>query len=185
MAGLIGIACIHVFGLNSIWISHGLRNLLCRVLHGICRDNCFISREFVYILRCFHSYSFASNECLCALKIKYSILSGGCQFLYTYLQRVCIRVSGFIVLSVTALFGVFQSFCNLAVSFHIHIYKDYAWVSALIVLLVVRLLYFESLRVSVIIHARHNKEGRTQFVLTHPNYGSLLHDKYFIFVWAE
>ena len=61
--------------------SHGLRNLLCGVLHGICRDNCFISREFVYIQRCFHSYSFASYECLCALKIKYSILSEGCQFL--------------------------------------------------------------------------------------------------------
>ena len=29
--------------------SHGLRNLLCAVLHGICRDHCFISREFVYI----------------------------------------------------------------------------------------------------------------------------------------
>ena len=84
-----------------------------------------------------------------------------------------------------AVLGAFQSFCNLAVSFHIHIYKDYALVSALIVLLVVRLLYFESLRVSVIIRARHNKEGRTQLVLTHPNYGSLLHDKCFIFVCAE
>ena len=80
-----------------------------------------------------------------------------------------------------AVLGAFQSFCNLAVSFHIHIYKDYAWVSALIVLLVVRLLYFEPLRVSLIILARHNKEGRTQFVLTHPNYGSLAYHYYTLY----
>ena len=45
----------------------------------VCRYNFFISREPVYILRCFHSYSFASYESLCALKVKYP-MSEGCQF---------------------------------------------------------------------------------------------------------
>ena len=37
----------------------------------VCRYNYFISREMVYILRYFHSYSFASYERLYALKIEY------------------------------------------------------------------------------------------------------------------
>ena len=31
---------------------------------------------------------------------------------------------------------------------------------------------------------RHNKEGHTRLVLTHPISGCLLHDKCFIFIWA-
>ena len=54
------------------------------------------------------------------------------------------------------------------------------------ILLLVFLLYFEFFRVSacllnllscILVRLRHNKEGRTRLVLTHPNGGCILHDK--------
>ena len=52
---------------------------LCLGCCMICRYNCFISKKLVYILRYSQSYSFASHERLCALKIKYPMREG-CQF---------------------------------------------------------------------------------------------------------
>ena len=105
--------------LEHKWIYHRLRNLLCGPgCCMVCRYNCFISRELVYVLRCFHSYSFASYERVCTLKIKYPI-SEGCQFFILIFKKSmqksqCIYC---IISRLLAVFWAFQSFFNFAVSF--------------------------------------------------------------------
>ena len=42
----------------------------------VCCNNCFISGGLVYIVRCFHLYSFASYDLPYALKIKYLMAKG-------------------------------------------------------------------------------------------------------------
>ena len=93
----------------------------------VCRYDFFISREPVYILRRFHSYSFASYESLCALKVKYP-MSEGCQFFIDISAKSVHKVSAFMVLLVVCLlyFEPFRVSVSLLSVFQIHIYKEYA-----------------------------------------------------------
>ena len=104
-------------------------------------------------------------------------MSEGCQFFIYIFKKSMRKTQCVYCTSVVCLlyFEPLRVSVILLSVFHIHIYKEFAWVSAFFVLLVVCMLYFEPFRVSVILLARHNKKGRTRLVLTHPKYGCLLH----------
>ena len=145
----------------------------------VCRYNCFNSRSaeswYMYCDTFVRIHSRHTN--VSAPSKLNNQWVGAVSFSYTYLQRACVRLSAFTVLTVVCLlyFEPLRVSVILLSVFHIHIYKEFAWVSAFFVLLVVWMLYFEPFRVSVILLARHNKKGRTRLVLTHPKYGCLLH----------
>ena len=93
----------------------------------VCRYNFFISREPVYILRCFHSYSFASYESLCALKSKYP-MSEGCQF-FIDISAKSVHKNQCVYGIISCLLVVFEPFrvsVSLLSDFQTDIYKEYA-----------------------------------------------------------
>ena len=113
----------------------------------VCRYNWFISRELVYILRCFHSHSFASYECLYALKIKYPMREG-CRFTHIHIYNEHNSQYVYCIVSrLHVVFWAFQSFCNFTVSFSYTSYKSMhkgQWVYCIISCLLVIFWAFQS-----------------------------------------
>ena len=99
----------------------------------VCRYNCFNSRSaeswYMYCDAFVRIHSRHTN--VSAPSKLNNQWVGAVSFSYTYLQRACVRLSAFTVLTVVCLlyFEPLRVSLILLSVFHIHIYKEFAWVS--------------------------------------------------------
>ena len=132
-----------------------------------CYNNSFISGR-LYTFELLSFIHFASYDRPYAIKIKYPATRGYQFLLDTVFACCCMK--------------------GLACLWHRHnehnLDRFVGWFSCCI-------LYISQFSFCLLYHShpfcwwiRHNKEGHTRLVLTHPISGCLLHDKCFIFIWA-
>ena len=124
---------------------------------------------YIYLICC-HLWSFASYDRPSDLKIKYPLTR--------FLSFSVSRKGSFCML----LYERFSTF-TVSLLYEHSLDRFLGWFSYCV-------FYISEFSSCLLYHShpfcwwRHNKEGRTRVVLTHPNCGCLLHDKCFIFVWA-